>query len=160
LRPHLRDDEQLLWQGAPDPLVRFSRTDAVLLYLAVAYVAGLALWFAFAPRISGSAAYALGALLVAQWLYWPAGRIFYRRYSKSRTTYAVTTARALIVGPPRSREKPLPDQPAKILRRDSGHVTLSVGTSVPRQPLLVFEDVADAEALLAALAQAGVQVTP
>ena len=149
-----------MWQGAPDPLVRFTRVDAILLYLIVSNGSGLVLWFYFSPRISGSFAYVAGALLTAGWLYFPAGRFFYRRYSKSRTAYAVTTTRALIVGPHRSREKPLRDEPIKILRRDSQHVTLTVGAAAPRQSPFEFESVADAEALLAALAQAGAQPVP
>jgi hypothetical protein len=162
LLPQLRDDEQLLWQGAPDPLVRFTRVDALLLYLIVSYGSGLALWFYFAPpRTPGYFPYVVGALLTAQWLYWPVGWFFYRRYSRSRTTYAVTTARALIAAPRRTKEMPLPDQPVKIVRRDSAHVTLTTGAAAQRRWPLRFEDVADADALLAALAQAGAQpVTP
>jgi hypothetical protein len=160
LQTKLRDDERLLWQGAPDPLVRFTRVDAILLYLVVSYASGLVLWFYFAPRISGHSAYAIGALLTAQWLYFPGGRFFYRRYSRSRTTYAVTTTRALVVGPHRSRERLLPGESIKIVRRDSQHVTLTVGTTARRGTPFEFEDVADPEALLMALAQAGVQAVP
>lgn len=160
LQSQLRDDERLLWQGAPDPLVRFTRVDAILLYLVVSYGTGLAPWFYFSPRISGSFADVAGALPTAGWLYFPVGRLIYRRYSRSRTAYAVTTTRALIVGPQRSREKPLRDEPIKILRRDSQHVALTIGAAAPRQSPFQFESVADPGALLAALAQAGAQPVP
>jgi hypothetical protein len=162
LQSQLRDDERLLWQGAPDLLVRFMRGDALLLYLVVSYGSGLALWFYFVPpRTPGYFPYVAGALLTAQWLYFPVGRFFYRRYRRSRTTYAVTTARVLIVGPRRTWQESLREQPVKIVRRDSQHVTLTIGAAAQRRWPLRFEDVADADALLAALAQAGAQpVTP
>jgi len=43
------------------------------------------------------------------------------------------------------------------MRRDSQHVTLTIGAAAPPELLFPVQEVANPDALLAALAQAGVQ---
>jgi hypothetical protein len=166
LQSRIRDGEQLLWHGVPDQQVRFSRVDAILLYLAVSSAPGLVFWCYWSfTRNGGPVPYGIAVLPVVGWLYFPVGRLFYRRYSRPRTSYGITTLRALIVGPNNAREKPLQDQPVTIRRsRDSRHATATIGAAPARargsgQPV-VFEDVADPDPLLAAFTQAGARLAP
>jgi hypothetical protein len=169
LRPYLKDDEQLLWQGVPDPEVRFSKVDAILLYLVVVYATGPAVAWYFALTHRGSASlYVIVAAGFASWIYF-VGRFSYRRYSKPRTSYGITTTRVLIVGPMGSKEKLLQGQPVKVRRsRDSRHATVTIGAN-PRwqrnrpnksKQELTFENVENPDVLLAVLAETGALLAP
>jgi hypothetical protein len=175
LRPYLRDDEQLRWHGVPDPRVRFTRLEIMFIYYAVGAAVLLAfLWYMAARGIP--ALYAFAGLLTGVWLYAPVSRIFYLRYRMPRSAYGITATRALIVEPTRIRAEPLrtremllKDEPVRIDRSpDSRHATVTIGILARRGQTpsqgsgrsLTFENLADPDALLAALAEAGARLTP
>jgi hypothetical protein len=179
----VRDDEELLWRGAPDESVRFTAEDAFLVPFSI-LGCGTALAVESLAVISSHVPVAdklWGIPVVAMGLYLVAGRLFYKSYRKRRTAYAITNYRALIVRPRSFAELPLRDQPVTIKRsRDSRHVSVTFGNAflrdngwvrpwggyVPRpntgmelmfpgirQPF-AFYDVASPDAMLRALDQA------
>lgn len=127
VRKHVRDDEVLLWHGVPDAEVWFTAEDARLIPYSIVYC-GIAL-FVECMAISHGVPVGLqlwGIPLVAFGLYWLAGRFWYKRYRKRRTAYAITTYRAMIVGPRSFDELPLPGQPVEVRRsRDSRHASVT-----------------------------------
>jgi hypothetical protein len=163
-------EERLLWTGKPDPRVRFDRGDRFAIPVGIAVCAVVITWD---TRKLGGASVSLvvvAAVINLIWLYLLVGRFFYKQFSRTRTTYAVTTGRAIVSGPGLTRDVPLREQTATSrLSRDRRHVTVAVpvsnGNAGPvttgrRQtpPPLGFYDVENPDALLEALQQAGVVV--
>jgi hypothetical protein len=127
VREHLRDDEELLWRGAPDESVRFTAQDAFLVPISILWCGFALIWEAAAFSSSSPPFFKLwGIPFVAVGLYFVAGRFFYKSYRKRRTGYAITGYRAMIVGPRSFADLPLRDQPVTIRRsRDSRHASVT-----------------------------------
>jgi hypothetical protein len=133
LRQYLRADEQLLWSGTPDASVWFAPQDAFAIPFSIAWCA-FAIAFESAAVTSGPVIAKLwGIPFVAMGLYVVAGRFFYKASRKRRTTYAITTKRAMIVEPRGFADLPLRDQPVAIRRsRDGRHASVTFpGTLMP-----------------------------
>ena len=186
LQAQLRDNEQLLWHGVPDTRVWFAPADAYLIPFSIAWCAFAIFWESSVIRSGGPSFFAAwGIPFVAAGLYFVIGRFFYKRYRKGRTVYAITTQRALIIGPRTSVDLPLQQQPVTVRwSRDGRHASvlfeasmrpnrggilrvastnsyygntgmepMARGTGLP----FAFYDVADPQAMLAALDQARIQ---
>lgn len=186
LQAQLRDNEQLLWHGVPDTRVWFAPADAYLIPFSIAWCAFAIFWESSVIRSGGPSFFAAwGIPFVAAGLYFVVGRFFYKRYRKGRTVYAITTQRALIIGPRTSVDLPLQQQPVSVRwTRDGRHasVLFDASTRPNRGGILraastnsyygntgmepmargaglpfAFYDVADPQAMLAALDQARIQ---
>jgi hypothetical protein len=117
-------------------------------------------------------------------VYFVAGRFAYKRYRKGRTSYGITTQRALVVTAQTFADMPLQHQPVTVRRtRDGRHASVVFGSTpspgrgspfrasgswycanTGLDPLargaglpFAFYDVADPDAMLAALEQARAQ---
>jgi hypothetical protein len=177
----LRDDEQLLWHGVPDPRVWFTQADAFAIPFSLLWC-GFAIFWESSVVSGGGPVFARlwGIPFVLMGLYFAFGRFFYKAYSKRRTAYAITSQRAILIGPRRFMDLPLENQPITVNRsRDGGHASVVIGNTVMlrsggrRRPMgaqypntgldlfssnaslpFAFYDVADPDAMLQALDRA------
>jgi hypothetical protein len=177
LAPYLRPGEKFFWSGRPDPDVRFSRADVFLVPFTVMW-GGFAVFWEVAVLASGfNLFFALwGIPFVAMGLYLLFGRFIYKRRTKLRTAYGVTSDRALVaIGNMTLYDSPLKQIPTAIRRsRDGSHASITFGNQsgwsyagryantgldffMRGSPPVAFYDVADAQPLLAALDQAAGQ---
>jgi hypothetical protein len=127
---YLWADERLLWTGHPDPRVWFTPADVLAIPSSI-------LWLAFAFEVERFGASTGGGPGVAVFagilgiigLYFLVGRFFYKRYRKKRTTYVITSSRALIVTLGGIfAEAPLSWRPVKLSHsRDGQHATVTFG---------------------------------
>ena len=171
LAPYLRPGEELLWSGRPDPDVRFSGVDVFLVPFTIMW-GGFALVWELAVLTSGAGAFfALwGIPFVAMGVYMLFGRFIYKRRTKLRTAYGMTSGRALVaVGNTTLYDSPIKQIPRSIRRsRDGSHVSITFGNQrgwsnagmyantgmdffMRGNAPVAFYDVADGQALLAAL---------
>jgi hypothetical protein len=187
LQRYLRPGEDLLWAGRPDPRVWFAPADAFLVPFSILWCAFAIFWECGVVAGGAPGFFAVwGIPFVAAGLYMVAGRFAYKRYGKGRTVYGVTGQRALIVAPRGFADLPLHYQPVTVRRtRDGRHASVDFGsTAFPgrtsafrsrRGPTwyyantglepwargtglqFAFYDVADPDAMLAALDQARTQ---
>lgn len=182
LQTHLRADEQLLWYGVPDQRVWFAPADAFLIPFSIFWCA-FAIFWESGVVAGGAPAFAevWGIPFIAIGVYFVVGRFAYKRYRKSRTAYGITSQRALIADPRSFADMPLQQQPVMVRRsRDGRHASVMFGTTASpargspfrrsatwyyantgMDPLargaslpFAFYDVADPDAMLAALDQA------
>jgi hypothetical protein len=123
----LRPDEHLIWTGAPDPTLVFSKADLVPTILSVPFGAGLVYFLALAfvgavgalkGGVTAPNPDAVGTAAILGFWCWGAwfvvfGRFFAKRKRKRRILYGLTDSRARLVATSGSRR----------LRRD--HVDLS-----------------------------------
>jgi hypothetical protein len=111
VRQYLRDDEQLLWYGAPDASVWFTAEDVILIPFSILWCGFAIFWES--SVIGGDAPFLFrlwGIPFVVLGLYFVAGRFFYKSYRKRHTVYAITTRRAMILGPRSFADLPLRDR--------------------------------------------------
>jgi len=182
LQNHLRGDERLLWHGVPDPRVWFTPADAFIIPFSVLWCSFAIFWESGVVAGGGGFFAIWGIPFIAMGLYMVVGRFFYKRYRKGRTVYGITSQRALILQSQAFADLPLRQQPVTVRRtRDGRHASVMFGNAViPRRnpafrssatwyyantgldPMLIrggnvpfaFYDVADPDAMLAALDQA------
>jgi hypothetical protein len=180
LQAVLRRDEQLLWFGRPDPRLWFTGADVFLVPFSVLWC-GFAIIFEVGESRGGAFFAALGAPFIAAGTYLVVGRFFYKHYRKKRTVYGITTQRALVsVGARPVLFADWPGRPVTVRRsRDGIHASVTFETTGVTALALatqgwgkrsymrantglwfgtdlqvVFYDVVDAAAMLAALDQA------
>ena len=184
LQTHLRADEQLLWHGVPDQRVLFAPADAFLIPFSIMWCAFAVFWEATVVAAGGPGfAQAWGIPFVAAGAYFVVGRFAYKRYRKRRTAYGITSQRAMIADHRTFSDMPLQNQPVTVRKSNDGlHASVVFGStdSRPRgigfrsaawnyantglepfargasQPF-AFYDVANPDAMLAALDQARTQ---
>ncbi|MBT8158973.1 MULTISPECIES: hypothetical protein [Arthrobacter] len=128
--PLLRQGEQLLWAGQPDPRVRFTRADAFLVPFSV-------LWGGFAVFWEGAAITTVREPLFIIWgipfvvvgLYFIFGRFIFKKRRKIATIYGLTNSRAIVCTGNRSvADSPVIGMPTKVDRaRDGRHVSVTFG---------------------------------
>ena len=185
LQAHLRADEQLLWHGVPDQRVWFAPVDAFLIPFSLMWCAFAVFWESSVVTGGGPGfAKVWGVPFIIIGVYFVGGRFAYKRYRKGRTAYGITNQRAIIAGPRSFSDTPLQHQPVTVRRtRDGRHASVvfggtagpggrsafrssaagyyantgmdpfAKGASLP----FAFYDVADPDAMLAALDQARTQ---
>jgi hypothetical protein len=127
VQQHLRGNEQLLWRGVPDAGVWFTAEDAFLIPFNIAWCAFAVFWESGVLSTRAPVFPVLwGIPFVALGFYFVAGRFFYKNYRKRRTAYAITSRRAMIVGPRSFADLPLRHQPVAVKRsRDSRHASVT-----------------------------------
>lgn len=177
----LRPGEQLLWCGTPDPSVHFTRADAVVVPLSLLWAVLVAslLWTgpSFGNEPPPLLLAAWGAVVATAGAYVAVGRFAVKAWRKRRTLYVLTDRRAVALVGRRSTEWPWQGLPLTVSRHRGGrHV--DVVFDAPLRPrarrlaasalpyvayantgldlvlqrrFLAFFDVADPNALLAAL---------
>ena len=170
---YLRPGEQLLWSGRPDPDVWFSPGDVFLVPFSIMW-GGFAVVWELGAISSGTVFLVLwGIPFVAIGLHMMFGRFIYKHRTKLRTAYGLTPDRALVaVGTKALNDSPLKQTPSSIRRsRDGSHVSVTFGSPngwtnrgaygntgmeffARGNAPFAFYDVADGEALLAALDRA------
>lgn len=110
LMPYLRDDEQLLWSGCPDPRALFTSADIFMVPFSILWCGFAIFWEAGVVRSGWGFGEVWGVPFVAVGLYFVVGRFFYKHYRNRRTVYGITTRRAMIAGPRSFSDMPLPGQ--------------------------------------------------
>lgn len=151
-RPHLQDDEVLIWQGSPYPALRLIRPTQAewlvgalglvgVLMLLILLRAGDAPAAASGAEPSGSILLATIVLMLASLgaLGWPLRRLRQRARALQRQFYAVTDRRVLTVADGRDPRTlaaaPLPRDPQPTVQPDGiGLGTLSLGGKTPDLP--------------------------
>ena len=185
LQAHLRADEQLLWYGVPDQRVRLAPADAFLIPFSIMWCAFAVFWESSVVAGGGPVFMeAWGVPFIAMGGYFVVGRFAFKRYRKGRTVYGITSQRAVIADPRSFSDMPLQRQPVTVRRtRDGRHASVVFDTTAGpgrgsafrnlttwhyantgMEPLargaslpFAFYDVADPDAMLAALDQARTQ---
>lgn len=176
IHSYLGPGERLLWSGRPDPEVRFTPADAFLVPFSVMW-GGFAVFWETAVLTSGAPLFFVlwGIPFVIAGLYFMVGRFVYKKRRKLRTAYGLTTTRAIVaVGTSSMSDTPVNGASTSVKRsRDGSHVSITFGarsgwgpwgpsyanTGMEVFPMMGtqavgFYDVAQPEALLAALQQA------
>jgi hypothetical protein len=130
VRQYVRDDEALLWRGVPDAGVWFTAEDGFMIPFSILWC-GFAIFWEFASSRGPALVWLWGIPFIAFGLYSVAGRFVYKSYRKRHTAYAITTYRAMIVGPRSFADLPLRDQPVTVKRsRDSRHASVAFGDAL------------------------------
>ncbi len=131
----LQFDEQVLWEGAPDPTVIFAKQDRVLVPFSIVW-AGFALFWEAGVSTAGFIPGSIfGLVFVIVGVYLVIGRFFYKRWDRRRTRYVVTNRRAVVLrsGGRSLQEAPIAFAPMQVeLARDGRHA--SVVWSLDPQP--------------------------
>jgi hypothetical protein len=163
LQPHLEADEKLLWCGDPDPPAGSRIVAKYRLFRGLHFMLPL---YLFSFSIMGAGKVELGLYLTAFFTVWGYGfcirpvltpwrekkyLIYAPWYAKKPAVYGVTNRRALAKRYNTLSATPLLFEQITISQpRDPGHMNVSIGKSGFR-----FADVADGDAMLAALHEAG-----
>jgi hypothetical protein len=173
--PLLRQSEQLLWVGQPDPRVRFTGADAFLGPFSLLWGGFAVVWGVMAiTNVRQSLFIVWGIPFVLVGLYFIFGRFIVKRRRKLATVYGLTTSRAIVCTGERSvADSPVAGMPTKVDRsRDGRHVSVTFGYqglmgfvgmyqntgldffSLGMGQTVAFYDVGDPDGLLRALDQA------
>ena len=181
LEPH----EYLLWSGRPDADVLLTTVDALLIPVGV-YLVALGTLFtvlgAQSPHAGPGWWFASGLILVG--LFHIFGRLYFKRRRKLKTAYAITNRRVIVLYGERAvTEYPLPGG-SRVTRisRNGRHMSITFGNEAPKSWFgfnnrvypntgmdffdfghrfpVAFYDVADVEALKAALARVSESAPP
>jgi hypothetical protein len=127
---HLREGEQLLWVGRPDPRVRFTKADGFLVPFSILW-GGFAVFWEAGVIVSGAPPlFTLwGIPFVLIGLYFIFGRFIVKRRRKLATVYGVTPSRAIVCTGERSvADSPVRGVPTRVDRsKDGRHVTVVFG---------------------------------
>jgi hypothetical protein len=99
LQPYLLPSERVLWTGRPPTGFLFRRSDLFLLPFSLLW-AGFAVFWEFMAWKQGAPWFFLlfGGAFVVAGVFFVAGRFAYDMMVRDRTVYAVTDARALVLG--------------------------------------------------------------
>ncbi len=128
LQHHVPPGETVLWAGRPDPSVRFTRADRVMIPASVFMVCFIAVWLYLA--ISKGAPWffwIFGAVFGAVALWAAVGRFFVKERRARNTVYGLTGDTAYIVTGGATTEIPLRDAPLTVTSTgDGSHLTVSL----------------------------------
>jgi hypothetical protein len=175
----LRPGERLLWVGQSDPNRMLTGRDAFLIPFSVLWC-GLMVFFLVQAASGGAPGFfpVIGSAFVLIGLYMLAGRFVVKRHRKRTEVYAVTDRRAFVTTGKNTRETDV-RRTDRTVNRSGGHVSVewddrgSLGSLFRRSNfaaaqyansgldgiasprLFAFYDVADGQALVQALDDAG-----
>jgi hypothetical protein len=126
----LRGNEQLLWSGAPDPSVTFTRADGFLVPFTVVWASFAIFWEATAIAANAPIPMLLfGGLFVLLGVYFVIGRFVVKRTTKRNTRYHLTTRRAITVGPGGRADIAVDAYALRTVRsRNGDHIDVIFGT--------------------------------
>jgi hypothetical protein len=127
---HLRDGEDLLWAGRPDPSVHLTAADLYLIPFSIFWIGFSLFWEKTALDDAAPIPFALfGVPFIGMGVYVTVGRFFVKRRQKQRTVYGLTDKRAIVLEGDRNlRDGPVRDQPTSVRRsRDGMHVSVTFG---------------------------------
>ncbi len=115
----LRSGESLVWRGSPDPAIRFTLNDALLIPFALVMVlfSAFLTWLVWTVKVPALPR-GLSLMFLFLGLYLLVGRFAVSARRKRKTVYAVTTQRALII-----------DDRGKLRTRELAEIVLDVVTS-------------------------------
>jgi hypothetical protein len=177
----LRPGEQLLWCGRPDRSVLFVPADFVAIPFALVWLGIALAWEVGTQSVDALLAFRLiGVPFVVIGVYLVAGRFVTRWVRKGKTVYAITSERVIVQTGESFRETPVQGGSMSVRRRRNGrHATVVFepfgsyympDTSMTGPPMagigaptmsstrrrvapgsLMFADVADPDAMLAAI---------
>lgn len=172
----LRADESLLWNGVPDPRVWLTSADKFMIPSSLLWAAFVLYWeYRVVADKDGLFGAVWGGAFCAFAVYYVVGRFVYKHYRKKRTFYGITSQRAVIISGGLVRDIALTHRDAAVRRtRDGRHasvlidgagsglgatyISLYANSGLDRygqgRGPFAFYDVADPEAMLAALEQA------
>ena len=123
-RRWLQPNEQILWEGEPDPKVIFAKQDRILVPFSLVW-AGFALFWETGVSMAGFFPGSIfGLVFVAVGMYMVVGRFFYKRWDRRRIQYVVTNRRALVLrsGGRSFQEAPIVFAPMQVeIARDERH---------------------------------------
>lgn len=171
IRTSLRDGEQLLWIGGPDPSRLLSREDAFVIPFSLLWCGFAIFWLIFAMR-AGGLFWLFGVPFVLVGLYMVFGRLIVKRSTRRGMRYAITSRRALVAGASGSLvDTNLASEHVSTTRhKDGSHADVRFGSGpggaaaiwdntgmekiFPTSAGIAFYDVADPEPMLRALEQA------
>ncbi|MEV4953778.1 hypothetical protein [Paenarthrobacter nitroguajacolicus] len=175
--PVLREGEQLLWVGQPDPQVHFTRADAFLIPFSILWGGFAVVWEVLAITAVRQPLFMIwGIPFVLVGLYFIFGRFIIKKRRKISTVYALTSSRAIVCTGERSvADSPVMGMPTKVDRSRNGrHISVTFGYqgmaglmgmyqntgldifSLGMGQTVAFYDVSDADGLMAALDRARV----
>lgn len=98
LQPYLLPDERILWTGRPDPRRLFTVADLWLVPFSLMWGGFALVWETLVLSSSAPWFFVLWGVpfvVVGQYFIW--GRFLYKRWDRSRTTYAVTNRRIIVL---------------------------------------------------------------
>lgn len=131
LLPLLRQGEQLLWAGQPDPGVRFTSADAFLVPFSVLWGGFAIFWEVAAITTVKQPLFIIwGIPFVLMGLYFIFGRFIFKKRRKRATVYGLTNSRAIVCTGDRSvADSPVVGMPTKVDRsKDGRHVSVMFGS--------------------------------
>ncbi|MEO1798134.1 MAG: hypothetical protein AAFR53_14155 [Pseudomonadota bacterium] len=108
---YLHDGERIVWQGQPDRRIFIFRPAELMLIPFSAIWFGFVIYIASAAPLTAEPSSAVLILFMLVGVYFLIGRFFVDRYIRTRTSYALTEKRALILASAfktRLRELPIP----------------------------------------------------
>ncbi|WIE54123.1 MULTISPECIES: hypothetical protein [unclassified Curtobacterium] len=104
----LEPGEHLLWSGRGDPSVLFTGRDAFLVPFSIIWCAFVAFWLATAVSSGAPWFFVLfGGVFALVGLHMLLGRFVVKRHRKRVTAYAITDRRVLVTAAGRTRETPV-----------------------------------------------------
>ena len=184
IEPSLRPGEQLLWCGRPDPSVVLVAADIILVPFSLVWLGFALAWEAGTKSIGAPVAFqGAGVPFVLIGVYLVAGRFVTRWLRRRRTIYGITSDRVIVQAGGSFRETPVRGGSMSVRHRRNGrHATVVfepfgsyyvTDTAMTGPPMadtgvatmsttrrrvapgsLTFDNVADPEAMLAAINQA------
>ncbi|MEM0988588.1 MAG: aspartate carbamoyltransferase catalytic subunit [Pseudomonadota bacterium] len=113
--PYLDPGEKVLWEGAPEPGLRFKLSDIPLSLFGCLFGGFAIFWIAMATSMSGGITRGPGAIIttgfplfglpfLAVGAYFAFGRFFWAAYVRGKTRYALTNKRGIIASSAISRK--------------------------------------------------------
>jgi hypothetical protein len=179
LMGNLQPGEQILWSGRPDSRALLTPGDAFAIPFGLLFLGFSVFWERVAFTSQAPFFFRLwGVPFIVVGVYLVVGRFMHTWYVLKQTVYAITDRRAIVVSRRRWVDSPIQGQPVSVTSSRSGRASVAIGTPVPMfvgGPMSVgpggapifssrrrvrylapvtFFQVADAEAMLAALNQA------
>ena len=104
IQRELGPNEQLLWSGKPKSGILFRSSDAIMIPFSIAWAGFAIFWETMAFNARTPVFFKLwGLMFVVVGLYMVLGRFFYDMFLRSKTEYAVTNQRVLIIRNGRQR---------------------------------------------------------